>query len=172
MTVTVASTALCQMLSLWSQRCVEWRYRDVKWAGRHGPNEYVVLVGKETVNCGGAHVAGNQKCLVQERLVEVARVKVEQKVSYAEKVKRVEDDGSRVSSSPRPIQSDRNVCFTKVGFLAFIANCTAEIACKSEKIDVLVAAAEKYLGVWGFTAEGFLGVLNERGLSSQAVGLV
>jgi hypothetical protein len=105
--------------------------------------------GENGVNCGGVHVAGNQKCLVRESQVEVSRVRVEKKVSYAEKVKRVEDDGSRVSSSPRPIQSDRNVCF-KVGFLAFIANCTAEIECKSEKINVLVAAAEKYLGVWRY----------------------
>jgi hypothetical protein len=34
-----------------------------------------------------------------------------------------------------------NWCFSKVGFLAFIAmviNCTAEIECKSQKIDVLL----------------------------------
>ena len=49
-------------------------------------------------------------------------------MSYAEAVKRVEDEGSKVSSKPRPIQSDTNLCFSEVGFLAFIAlvfNCTA-----------------------------------------------
>lgn len=49
--------------------------------------EGVVSVGKKSVHCGGAHVAGDQKCLVQERQVEVARVRVEQKVSYAEVAK-------------------------------------------------------------------------------------
>lgn len=49
---------------------------------------------------------------MQERQVGVVRVRVEQRVSYAETVKRVEDDGSRVSSRPRPIQSDMNLCFS------------------------------------------------------------
>ena len=38
----------------------------------------------------------------------------------------------------------------KVGFLSFIAmvfNCTAEMARESQKIDIVVAAVEKYLGV-------------------------
>jgi hypothetical protein len=35
-------------------------------------------------------------------------------------------------------------------------NCTAEMERKSQKIDVVVAAAEKYLGVQYFTAEGVL----------------
>jgi hypothetical protein len=56
---------------------------------------------------------------VRERPVEIARA--EQKVSYAEAVKRVEDYGSMVSSMPRPIQRNTSLCFSKVGFLAFIA---------------------------------------------------
>jgi hypothetical protein len=42
------------------------------------------------------------------------------------------------------------LCFSKAVFLAFIAmviNCTAEIESKSQKIDVVVATAEKYLGI-------------------------
>ena len=80
------------------------------------------------VNCGGTHVAGDKKYPVRERPVEIARA--EQKVSYAEAVKRVEDYGSRVSSMPRPIQSNTSLCFSKVGFLAFIAmviNCTIRL---------------------------------------------
>jgi hypothetical protein len=91
---------------------------------------------------------------VQERPVEVVRVRVEQKVSYAEAVTRVVDDGSGVSS--RPIHSDMNLCFGKVGFLVFIAmviNCATVMARKSQKIAVVVAAAEKYLGVQGFTVK-------------------
>jgi hypothetical protein len=44
----------------------------------------------------GCHLFVDQKCPVQERPVEVARV--EQKVSFGEAVKRVEDDGSRLSN--------------------------------------------------------------------------
>ena len=76
-----------------------------------------------------------------------------QKVLYIEAVKRVvEEDGSRVRNPKRipvnrlrPIESDRNnMCFSKVVFLAFMTmvdNCTAGIECKSQRIDVKVAAA-------------------------------
>ena len=110
---------------------------------------------------------------VRERQVEVVRVRVVQKVSYDEAVKRVvEEDGSRVRdpktipvSSPRPIESDRNnMFFSKVSFLALLAmviNCTTEMECKSQKIYVVVAAAEKYLGVQNVTAKELQhGVLN------------
>jgi hypothetical protein len=62
-------------------------------------------------------------------------------VSDAEAVKSVEDDRM-------------NLCFSKVGFLAFIVmviNCTAEMLHKSQELQ---------------------GVLNERLPSSQAIGLV
>ena len=43
-------------------------------------------------------------------------------------------------SRPRPMS---DLCFSKVGFLAFIAmviNCTAEMERKSQKVDVVAAA--------------------------------
>lgn len=89
--------------------------------------------------------------------VEVTMVIVVQKVSYAEVV---EEDGYRVRdteripvSKQRPIERDgNNMCFSKVGFLAFIAtivNCTAEMDWNSQKIKI--EAAEKYLGLRRFT---------------------
>ena len=47
------------------------------------------------VNCRCAHGAGDQKCPVRERQFEDSRVRVVQKWSYAEAVKKVEEDGSR-----------------------------------------------------------------------------
>ena len=110
------------------------------------------------VNCRGTYGAWDQKCPVRERQVEVSRVSVEQKLSYAEAVKKVEEDGSRgrdpkrsgVSSRFVPVQKDRptsNICFSKIGFLAFIAmviNCTAGMERNSQEIEVVVAAAERY----------------------------
>jgi hypothetical protein len=43
-------------------------------------------IGESSGMCRGAHRAGNQKCLVRERQVEVAMDRV---------VKKVEEDGSR-----------------------------------------------------------------------------
>ena len=47
-------------------------------------------------NCSSGHGAGDQKCPVQERRVEVTRIRVVQRVSYADAVKDVEEDGSSV----------------------------------------------------------------------------
>jgi hypothetical protein len=66
--------------------------------GGHWPEGMLVSI------VGVPMLLGIRSALVRERLVEVARVRVEQKVSYAEAVKSVEDDGSRVSSRPWPIQ--------------------------------------------------------------------
>jgi hypothetical protein len=52
------------------------------------------------------------------------------------------------------------MCFSKVGALSMVVNCTTGREHKSQRIDVVVAAAEKYLGVGDFTAEEFQGVLN------------
>ena len=88
-----------------------------------------------------------------ERQIEVTRARVVQRVSYCEAVKKVEENGSRLSSIFVPVQRDRvmnELCFSKVVFLAFIAtviNCTAEMESESQKIDVVVATAEKYLGI-------------------------
>ena len=48
------------------------------------------------------------------------------------------------------------VCFSKVGFLAFLAmviNCTAGMERKSQKIEIVTAAAERYLGVCDLVVE-------------------
>ena len=56
------------------------------------------------VNCLVAYVAGDRKCPVRERQVEVARVV--QKVLYAEAVKKVAEDGSKVRDPERfPVRS-------------------------------------------------------------------
>ena len=88
-------------------------------------------------------------------------------------MKKVEEDGSRgrdpersgVSSKSVPVQRGRpssDICFSKIGFLAFIAmviNCTALMERKSQKIEGVVAAAERYWGVRDLTSEELQGVL-------------
>ena len=57
-------------------------------------------------------------------------------------------------------------------FIAMVINCTKEMKHKLQKIDVVVAAAEKYLGIQVLTSEGLQGVLGVGVLFSQAVGMV
>ena len=62
-----------------------------------------VAWGKEVVcvNCRGAHGAGDQKCPVQESQVELTKVRGEQRVSHAEAVKKIEEDGSKGRDAER-----------------------------------------------------------------------
>ena len=63
--------------------------RCEKCARGHGTKECVLSVGKvECFNCGGGHVAGNQKCSVRVRQLEVSRMRAVQKASYAEAVRK------------------------------------------------------------------------------------
>jgi hypothetical protein len=64
--------------------------------------------------------------------------------------------------------------FSQIGFLAFIAmviNFTAGTERKSQKMEVVVAAAERYLGVRDLTSEELQGVLSGGVPSFQVVGL-
>ena len=83
-----------------------------------------------------------------------------------------------VSSRSVPVQKDRvmsELCFSKVGFLAFIAmviNCTAEMESKLQKIYVVVEVTGRYLGIRDLTPEELQRGLSGGVPSSQAVGVV
>ena len=65
-----------------------------KCAGGHGTEDCAVSVYKVVcVNSRGADVVGDRKCQVRERQVDLTRVRVVQRVSYAEAMKEVEEDG-------------------------------------------------------------------------------
>jgi hypothetical protein len=48
----------------------------------------------------------------------------------------------------------------ELAFLAIVINCTAEMERKSQKIDVVMAAAEKYLSIRDLTSEEIQGLLS------------
>jgi hypothetical protein len=146
------------------------RREPPRCAEEHETKECVAL-GKVVVcvNCRGLGIRN----VLYERQVEVSRVRVVQKLSYAEAVKKVEEDGPRGRDPERSGESSRSVtvhrdpptryiCFSKISFLVFILmviNCTAGIECKLQKIEVVVAAVERYLGVRDLKSEELQGVL-------------
>ena len=67
--------------------------------------------------------------------------------------------------------SEGVLSFIKAGFLAFI-EMLIRWNVKSQNIDVVVAAAENYLGIPDLTLEELQGVLSGGVLSSQAFGMV
>jgi hypothetical protein len=65
-----------------------------KFQGEHGTEDCIVLVEIVLfVNCKGTHIAGDLKSPVRDKQFEVTRVRVVQKVLYAEAVKKVQERG-------------------------------------------------------------------------------
>ena len=85
------SCYMCQAYGRVAPVCRREVPRCEKCAEGHETKECVAS-GKVVVfvNCRSAHGAGDPKCPVQERQVEVFRVRVVQKWSYAEAVKKIE----------------------------------------------------------------------------------
>lgn len=125
-----------------SQPCIGREIRRCgKCARGHGTKDCVVLEDKIVcVNCRGTYVATDRKSSVREA-DGGGQSQSSAERSYAEAVKKVEEDGSGLKDPERiPVscgsvsaQRDRptsDTCFSKVGFLAFIAmviNYTAEM---------------------------------------------
>ena len=71
-----------------------------------------------------------------------------------------------VEDTPQPVvnvfcQTKYTLCVKKVDFVAFIAtviNCTAQVSKKLKKLDIIVAEAEKCLGL---KDSGFLRILKD-----------
>ena len=118
-------------------------------------------------NCGGEHSAAYKGCEAHKRAAEVQRVKVEEKVTYAEAIKQVKEKKEAVLTSgagpgiPGQRQhwhsqeirqngkevKSKYIAVDNVKFIAFIAevsNCSAQTASKTERIKIIIKAAQKY----------------------------
>lgn len=127
-------------------------------------------------NCGGEHSAAYKGCEMHKRAVEVQRIKVEEKVTYAEAIKQVKGKKeAEVTAGVGPGISGQNqqwysqeirqtrkevkskyIAVDNVKFIAFIAeviNCSAQTTSKTEKIKIIIKAAQKYIGVGEITID-------------------
>lgn len=125
-------------------------------------------------NCGGAHSVAYGGCAVRKKAVEVQKEKDKTNLSYAEAVKLVErrskekveegnKRGQNVSEARVQIREEgvREVREDVLGvskknfvlFMAEVINCTAQTEKRTEKIQIIVKAAERFLGVKGLTWE-------------------
>ena len=120
-------------------------------------------------NCGGNHEATSFDCPTRAKENEVAKVRAVQSMSYATTVKRVEGLIGAPEESMvlhRPSLQAAGVAFhqqdpdilkvKKVDFVAFIAmviNGTAKVGIRSRNVDIIVDAAERFLGLKDFLVE-------------------
>ena len=75
-------------------------------------------------------------------------------VSKVRAVRKVENGGQRVMEPERPVQSNPNsLCFSKAGFLPFIAmviNCAAQMERKSKKMSFSGSSSREVFGCQRF----------------------
>ena len=135
------------------QQCVEERSHYVRKV-QEGLVEGVYGWDTESTVCqlwGCQCSWGSELACERDRLK--LSVLVGQNFSYDETIKRVEGS-PRAREPPSELvwkkKDPERMSFSKVGYVAFITmvmNCTALVEWKSQKGRVVVAAAEKYLGV-------------------------
>ena len=148
-------------MGMW-QQCVGGRFLGVISVQKGKRQRNVKTLGKvvECVNCRGSHSAGDQKWPLRETQVEVSRVNVVQKFVICWGSEESRGRWSRGRGYERSGVGD--IFVSKIGFLAFIAmviiNCTEGMECRSQKTEVMVAAAERYLCVWDLTSKELQGV--------------
>ena len=120
---------------------------------------------------------------MSKKATEVQKVKVSQGISYAEAVKKVKQTDApkpvAVESNHRPCGgiakakadiSDDMLMVGKNEFVLFmveVINCSAQASRKTEKIKIIVRAAEKYLGLEGISWEAVEDMLAREASNSQ-----
>ena len=123
------------------------------------------LVQAKCSNCAGNHHAGAAQCPKRNMEEHVKKIRKEDRVSYAEAVRRMEGNGNvdvTVQMKPeqtreeRVINNGQNICLDKKRFLAFIAmviNCAVDIQSKTERIKMILDAATRFLDIVDISGE-------------------
>lgn len=109
-------------------------------------------------NCVGDHISEFPECPVRVKEVEVSRIRAVQQILYVEAVKRVLNKIFYMS-----IKCSGYTYCEEGGFVPFIAtviNCTGHMSKNSRKLDIIISAAEKFLGLQDLTAEALQGLLS------------
>lgn len=131
-------------------------------------------------NCGGEHSAAYGGCEVRKDAIKVQNVRMEEGISYAEALKKVkqtpkvsivEEAPVRIQPQPSKMPTPRKkieLIEDKVSFIAFVAevvNCSAQTERRSERIKIIIRAAEKYLELKNISVD----MINERLVVQQTV---
>ena len=151
----------CQEFGHVARMCKRKR-RCARCGGDHEYGKCGEGVKPRCCNCGGSHSVAYWGCEVLKREVEVQQIRVRGKVSYAEAVKmagqkrQVEGEGGREIEVVKQQQEKQKVWREKKNLVTFIAgviNATCEIKSKTERIQIIVKAAEHHLGMRGLKWE-------------------
>lgn len=136
-------------------------------------------------NCGGEHSSAYHGCEASKRAAEVQKIKVSQGISYAEAAKKVPSPTEKPkksevgSNKTRPCEGCDQIkkdtlIVNKNNFVLFmvdVINCSAQTEKKTEKIKIIVRAAEKHLGIKDLGWETIGGMLSGGGTPGSQAGV-
>lgn len=170
----------CQRFGHIANDC-KGKQRCSKCGGEHDYGKCDTNATMKCCNCGGEHSAAYRGCEVSKRMQEVQRVKVTQGVSYAEAVRSVEkvkvvanssvpNEGGEEQKKSVPPVDDGTMVVSETNFVLFMAtvvNCTAQAGGRTEKLQIIVSAAKKYLNFKNMRWEAVRDALAESMNQSQ-----
>lgn len=143
------------------------KLRCAKCGGEHEYGKCERGVKIKCCNCGGEHSAAYKGCDAHKKAVQIQNVKVKEKLSYAEAIRKVKsnENSSRLAPVTQPpVQSKYKCCnVTKdtlivekkkfVAFMVEIINCSAQACSRTERTKIIAKAAEKYLDMEEMSVE-------------------
>lgn len=165
------------------------KMRCARCGGEHEFGKCGEGVGLKCCNCGGSHNVAYGGCEVRKKAVEVQQEKARNNRTYAEAVKIVKDRdrqketerleyGKRNEGARRIEEEDRVpedvMLASKRNFVLFmveVINCTAQTERRTEKLQIIVKAAERFLDIKGLKCEDIMKNLNTEFQSSQDLGV-
>lgn len=105
-------------------------------------------------NCGGQHQVTYAGCEVRKKAVEIQKVKTVNNISYAEAVKKVQqqkgvyEPGRKSRTQGEQTENANALTVDKLMlFIAYVINCSDQVKHKTEKIKIIAKGAEKFLGI-------------------------
>lgn len=142
------------------------KQRCARCGGEHEYGKCEQGVDPKCCNCGGKHSAGYGGCEVRKNAAQVQNVRIKEGLSYSEAVKKVGntlESGDKGKGIPQQKMETaqgktkenfgikNNVAF--VTFIAEVVNCSAQTESRTERIRIIIKAAEKYLEIEGISVE-------------------
>lgn len=162
----------CQRFGHVAKIC-KGKKRCARCGGNHGYEECNQSTQPKCCSCGENHSVAYGGCVVMKKEREIQQIKTQNKITYAEAVRRIKQ---RERTEEKPVLVRQNVEMQEevgdekilievkklVTFIAGVINATMEIKSKTERIQVIVKAAVHHLGVSGITWEEVRNDLNAK----------
>lgn len=163
----------CQRYGHISTACKS-KLRCARCGGDHEYGQCEEGAKVKCCNCGGEHSAAYKGCQMHRRAVQVQNVKVKEKVTYAEAIKRVDKENKEKSvvtagldTTPHRFtqpQEEIKCCRVKedslivnkkmfIAFMVEVVNCSAQTERRMERVKIIIGAAEKYLDIKDLTVD-------------------